>query len=71
MLKDLCSKLIFGKYTLKKLIAKGTFSQVYLGKNIKDNNYYALKIEDIINVGLYLKEEVYKLVILKGQEYQK
>ena len=66
MFKDLCSKLIFGKYILKKLIAKGTFSQVYLGKNIKDNNDYALKIEDIIKVGSYLKEESYILVTLKG-----
>ena len=48
------------------LIAKGTFSQVYLGKNIKDNNDYALKIEDIIKVGSYLKEESYILVTLKG-----
>ena len=66
MFKDLCSKLIFGRYILKKLIAKGTFSQVYLGKNIKDNNDYALKIEDIIKVGSYLKEESYILVTLKG-----
>ena len=28
------SKLIFGKYSLKKLIEKGSFGEVYMGKLI-------------------------------------
>ena len=39
------SKLIFGKYSLKYLIAKGSIGEVFLGKNILDNKEYALKIE--------------------------
>ena len=55
--KDLCSKIIFGKYKIEKLISKGTFAEVYLGKNIKNNKNYAIKIEDSKKEKASLKEE--------------
>ena len=42
-------KLIFGKYSLKHLIAKGSFGEVYMGTNIFNKKNYALKIEKIQN----------------------
>jgi len=38
------SKLIFGKYSIKYLIAEGTFGEVYLGTNKINGKNYALKI---------------------------
>ena len=46
MYKIFNSKLIFGKYQIKKLIKKTLYSQIYLGINIKNKNQYAIKIED-------------------------
>ena len=66
MLNVFRSKLIFGKYRIKELIAKGSFSEVYLGVNIKDNKYYSIKIEDTTKVNPSLKEEAFILCILKG-----
>ena len=60
------SKLIFGKYSLKYLIAKGTTGEVYLGKNILDNKEYALKIERATKGESLLKQEAYVLLLLKG-----
>ena len=64
--KTFKSKLIFGKYSLKYLIAKGTTGEVYVGKNILDNKEYALKIEKAIKGESLLKQEAYKLLLLKG-----
>ena len=60
------SKLIFGKYSLKYLIAKGSNGEVYLGKNILDNKEYALKIEKAIKGDSLLKQEAFTLLLLKG-----
>ena len=64
--KALCSKLIFGKYRIKNLIAKGTFGEVYQGINILDKKYYALKIEEAKNEISVLNQEAYILMLLKG-----
>ena len=60
------SKLIFGKYYLKHLIAKGSFGQVYMGTNIFEKKNYALKIEKINNNTSFLKREAYILLLIKG-----
>ena len=60
------SKLIFGKYYLKHLIAKGSFGQVYMGTNIFEKKNYALKFEKIKNNTSFLKEETYILLLIKG-----
>ena len=64
--KTFKSKLIFCKYSLKYLIAKGTTGEVYLGKNILDNKEYALKIEKAIKGDSLLKQEAFTLLLLKG-----
>ena len=38
------SRLIFGKYSIKFLISKSTFSEVYFGTNVLNGKNYALKI---------------------------
>ena len=60
------SKLIFGKYSLKYLIAKGSNGEVYLGKNILDNKEYAIKLEKFTKGESFLKHEAYILFLLKG-----
>ena len=60
------SKLIFGKYLLKYLIAKGSFGEVYMGTNIFEKKNYALKIENSQNWKSFLKEEAYTLLLVKG-----
>ena len=59
------SKLIFGKYSLKYLISKGSFGEVYLGTNVSTNKNYALKIEERSSNSV-LKDECYVLLNLKG-----
>ena len=60
------SRLIFGKYSIKYLISKGSFGAVYLGTNIINGKNYALKVEKIKSGILYLKNECYILLNLKG-----
>ena len=60
------SRLIFGKYSIKYLISKGSFGEVYLGTNIINGKNYALKVEEIKSGILYLKNECYILLNLKG-----
>ena len=64
--KTFKSKLIFGKYSIKNLIAKGSCGEVYLGTNILNNKQYALKLEKTTKSESLLKEEAYKLLFLKG-----
>ena len=64
--KTFKSKLIFGRYNIKYLIAKGAFGEVYLGTNILDNKQYALKIEKANKGESMLKKEAYTLLLLKG-----
>ena len=53
------SKLIFGKYSLKYLISKGSFGEVYMGTNIFNKKNYAIKIEKIKSSEQILKQEAY------------
>ena len=59
-------KLIFGKYSLKYLISKGSFGEVYMGTNIFNKKNYAIKIEKINSSEQILKQEAYILFLLKG-----
>jgi len=63
--KSFYNRIIFKKYKIKKLMCKSAFSNVYEGKNIKDNIPVALKIE---KKGKYelLEKEAYLLMHLKG-----
>ena len=60
------SKLIFGKYSIKYLIAEGTFGEVYLGTNKINGKNYALKILETNKDDLLLKDESLILTYLKG-----
>ena len=60
------SKLIFGKYSIKHLISKGSFGEVYFGTNVKNGKNYALKIEERKIINSSLKNECYTLINLKG-----
>ena len=60
------TKLIFGKYKILKLIAKGCFGQVYLGVNILNRKYFAIKIENRFGKSCSLEKEAYILYNLKG-----
>ena len=64
--KTFKSKLIFGKYSIKYLISKSTFSEVYFGINVLNGKMYALKIGTNENDNTILKNESYVLLNLKG-----
>ena len=64
--KTFKSKLIFGKYSIKHLISKGSFGEVYLGTNVLNNKDYAIKMERTSKGESLLKEEAYVLLFLKG-----
>ena len=59
-------KLIFGKYKILKLISKGCFGQVYIGVNILNRQYFAIKIENRFGKSCSLEKEAYILYNLKG-----
>ena len=57
-------KLIFKKYKVLKYLDQGSFGSVYLGKNIQNNKFCAIKIErDYDNI---LKQEAFIQYNLKG-----
>ena len=66
MSNELFQNLIFGKYMILELIGKGSFSFVFRGKNIIENEYVAIKIEDFKKQGNLLEGESYFLFQLKG-----
>ena len=66
ILKFFKSRLIFNKYSIKYLISKGSFGEVYLGTNKIDGKDYALKIEDTKKNNSLLMDECHTLIYLKG-----
>jgi len=58
-------KLIFGKYSIKFLIFKSTFSEVYFGTNIRNGKNYAFKIGTNEKDNSVLKSKSYILINLK------
>ena len=59
------NKLIFGKYKIIKKIGKGTFSSVYMAKQIINQTMVALKIEENSKNFGNLEKEAYFLYKLK------
>ena len=60
-------KLFFKKYRIISFIAKGSFGNVYLGKNILNNKLVAIKIEERFkHINKSLEQEAYFLYNLKG-----
>ena len=61
------NKIFFKKYKIISFIAKGSFGNVYKGKNIVDNKLVALKIEERFkHKNNSLEQEAYYLYNLKG-----
>ena len=60
------NKILLKKYKIIKRIGKGSFGSVYLGKNIQQNNYVAVKLESKEQNDTILEREAYILYSLKG-----
>ena len=65
-MKEIGKKLIFNKYKIKKLINKSSFSLLYEGLNIKENEPVVLKFEKRTNQFHYLESEAFVLFNIKG-----
>ena len=63
---ELTNKLFFKKYIILKIIGKGSFGMVYLGKIINSNNFVAVKFEPKNQTDLILERESYLLYYLRG-----
>ena len=63
--KVLSNKIIFEKYKVIKKIGKGSYSTVFLTKNIQNKKYYALKIQPKNHKFASLEKEAYYLFLLK------
>ena len=62
-------KVLSGRYVIKKKIAKGGFSNVFLGEDLRNGRRVAIKIEDStrrVGRGSYLRYEYEVLKILRG-----
>ena len=60
------SKLIFGKYSIKKLISQSSYSEVYLGTDVQNGKKYVFKIAKNEKDNSILQNESYALLNLKG-----
>ena len=66
MEKILSKKIIFGKYKVLNLLAKGSYGYIFKGKNITTNEFIALKVEDYKGKVSLLESEAFLLYNLKG-----
>ena len=62
----LSRKIIFCKYQIIKLIWKGPFSSVYIGKYLTEKKYVAIKIQNKNANISQLEKEAYYQYLLKG-----
>ena len=62
----LSRKIIFSKYQIIKLIWKGPFSSVYIGKYLTEKKYVAIKIQNKNANISQLEKEAYYQYLLKG-----
>jgi serine/threonine protein kinase len=62
----LTRKIIFGKFQIIKLIWKGPFSSVYIGKYLTEKKYVAIKIQNKNANISPLDKEAYYQFLLKG-----
>ena len=65
-MEELKNKIILKKYRIIKRIGKGSFGSVFLGKNIQQNDYVAIKLESKNQTDTILERETYILYSLKG-----
>ena len=65
-MEELKNKILLKKYKIIKKIGKGSFGSVYLGKNIQQNRYVAIKLESKEQNDTILEREAYLLYSLKG-----
>ena len=65
-MEELKNKIILKKYRIIKRIGKGSFGSVFLGKNIQQNDYVAIKLESKNQNDTILERETYILYSLKG-----
>ena len=63
---DLLNHTIFGRYKVNKLIGRGSFSSIFQGKNITNNELVAIKTESIKSPIKFLESEAYFLFYLKN-----
>ena len=63
--KEFNNKIFFNKYKVLKKLGNGSFTTVYLIRNITNNKLYAAKIEERISSTGLLEKEAYFLYILK------
>ena len=66
MKSNFLNHIIFGKYKVNKVIGAGSFSSIFQGKNILNNELVAIKTELNKKVIKYLQDEAYFLIYLKG-----
>ena len=59
-------RLIFKKYKPIEKIGSGSFSSVFLCKNILTNEFFSMKAENMRSKSKFLKSEAFHLVLLKG-----
>ena len=65
-MEELTNKIILKKYRIIKRIGKGSFGSVFLGKNIQQNDFVAIKLESKNQTDTILERETYILYSLKG-----
>ena len=65
-MEELKNRIILKKYRIIKRIGKGSFGSVFLGKNIQQNDFVAIKIESKNQTDTILERETYILYSLKG-----
>ena len=63
---ELKNKILLKKFEIIKRIGKGAFGSVYLGKNINNDEYVAIKLELKNQTDTILEREAYILHILRG-----
>ena len=63
---DLINNIIFRKFKILKIIEKGNYSKVFLGNNLINNKFVALKFQEKKQLPECLEKEAYYLFQLKG-----
>ena len=63
---DLINNIIFRKFKILKIIEKGNYSKVFLGNNLINNKFVALKFQEKKQLPECLEKEAYYVFQLKG-----
>lgn len=62
---NIVGKVFFDKYTVIQKIGEGSFGKIFLGKDIKTNDKFAIKFESKKESANLLKKEAYTMLELK------